>query len=437
MSLRKTPELTPELWDAARSNAQHSTGARSPAGKQHAKFNALKHGERSQPAHHYQVMRALGEDPEEFEARKLELRESFGAGDALYEKQIDDLARLYWRRERVERAETGLMRRALLAVEERQYQRQLEKEGVTFADPALLDSSMPWPDDPGLRLRQLHSYLQVVRTQVGQRLYNAQQGSELKPYYQENTGWRPARLLYLLEQFYESVRPRDDVDRLLDKSDREQGIVRELPSESEYQELVRLLEEEMGSVEKQCEAAEKRNEELEALERDACLAPAGEEWKMLLRREETLDRSIDRKIRILLSLRKEGEKKARAPAADPPAEGAPVEGGETEASSADLHLRSAVRPGRVTKAADRGEQVGATVLVGARPSHDSEAASSTAAGEGGSSGAASQGKIDERTGNVIENKEPAQNEVESRPAEITAEASRLHEVAGPEGVFRG
>ncbi len=44
MSLRKSPELTPALLAAARRNAQHSTGPRSPAAKQNVKLNALKHG---------------------------------------------------------------------------------------------------------------------------------------------------------------------------------------------------------------------------------------------------------------------------------------------------------------------------------------------------------------------------------------------------------
>jgi len=74
--------------------------------------------------------------------------------------------------------------------------------------------------------------------------------------------------------------------------------------ELRYNELVLLLEEEMASVEAEFEYEEKLSEERAAIERDACLAPAGEEWRMLLRREESLDRAIDRKIKLLLSLRK-------------------------------------------------------------------------------------------------------------------------------------
>ena len=55
-------------------------------------------------------MRALGEDPARFAALKRELATAYGPGDPLWIRQIDDLARFYWRRERLERMETGLMR---------------------------------------------------------------------------------------------------------------------------------------------------------------------------------------------------------------------------------------------------------------------------------------------------------------------------------------
>jgi len=77
------------------------------------------------------------------------------------------------------------------------------------------------------------------------------------------------------------------------------------PGEPEYQELLRLLEEEIASVREEFAYAEKANEERAAIEREACLAPEGETWSMMLRQEAALDRSIDRKVRILMRLRKE------------------------------------------------------------------------------------------------------------------------------------
>ena len=113
MSLRKSPQLTPALLAAARQNAQHSTGPRSPAAKQNIKLNAVKHGGRVSDENRCQAMLALGEDPQEFENLKQELMSALTPGDALWEKQIDDLTWLYWRRDRLERAQEGLKRRAL------------------------------------------------------------------------------------------------------------------------------------------------------------------------------------------------------------------------------------------------------------------------------------------------------------------------------------
>ncbi len=110
MSLRKSTCLTPQRLDAARRNSQHSTGPRSEAGKQRMKMNALQHGCDAAPENEAAVMRALGEDPERYAALQRELSTTYGPGDALWDRQLADLAKLYWRRNRIERMETGLMR---------------------------------------------------------------------------------------------------------------------------------------------------------------------------------------------------------------------------------------------------------------------------------------------------------------------------------------
>jgi hypothetical protein len=75
--------------------------------------------------------------------------------------------------------------------------------------------------------------------------------------------------------------------------------------EPQYQELLRLLDEEIAHVHEEFRYAERVNQEKATIERDAALAPVGETWRMMLGREAALDRSIDRKVRILLALRKE------------------------------------------------------------------------------------------------------------------------------------
>ena len=288
MPLRKSPQLTPELLAAKQANARKSTGPRTPAGKQNSKFNGVKHGAYAASENHYQVMRALGEDPQEFEFLKQQLMLSYGPTDPLWQHQVEDLAKLYWRRQRLERAQEGMMRRALLAAAECQRRRREEMAGVTFdaSQPDILELPLLESADPGVRLRKLLSYLVVIREQARQRSFGPRQCAVLENGYQGSVGWRQARLLKLLGLFSESEPTA-------------------LPGEPQYQELLGLLDQEIARVQEEFEYAEKVNEEKAALERDACLAPVGEDWRTLVRLEGALDRSIDRKVKILLALREQ------------------------------------------------------------------------------------------------------------------------------------
>jgi hypothetical protein len=119
MSLRKSPQLTPALLAAARKNAQHSTGPRNPAAKQNSKLNGLKHGAYVRDENRCQSRlcgMSLGQDPEQLQTLTEELMRGYGPGDALWGRQVEDLAWFYSRRDRLERAQEGLRRRALQAI---------------------------------------------------------------------------------------------------------------------------------------------------------------------------------------------------------------------------------------------------------------------------------------------------------------------------------
>jgi hypothetical protein len=316
MSLRKSPQLTPELLAAARHNAQHSTGPRSAAAKQNSKLNALKHGIYVSDENQRQAMAALGEDPEQFQSLTQELMSAFGPGDALWEKQIEDLAWLYCRRERLERAEAGLKRRALQAIDDWQHRRQQEMARVTFdaSQHEMLDVNLSESTDRGVTLRRMLSFLELVREEVKQRTFRPRQYALLESLYRGATGWRQALIFSLLHRFgdpmYLEAQQADEEEQ---QYLRKMGFGYEPPGEPERQELLRLLEEEIASVREEFAYAEKANEERAAIERDACLAPEGETWRMMLCQEAALDRSIDRKVRILLRLRKESTSLPVAP----------------------------------------------------------------------------------------------------------------------------
>ena len=182
MSLRKSTCLTPQRLDAARRNSQRSTGPRSEAGKERMKMNALKHGCDAAPENEAAVMRALGEDPERYAALQRELATTYGPGDAFWDHQVADLGKLYWRRNRIERMETGLMRRALQAVEERQRVRRDQIAAATFDASSSLatDPNLAVPTEPCARLRQLLSRLDGIREQLRQGRVTSDQRNTIK-----------------------------------------------------------------------------------------------------------------------------------------------------------------------------------------------------------------------------------------------------------------
>ena len=316
MSLRKSPKLTPSLLAAARRNAQRSTGPRSPAAKQNSKLNALKHGTYVTFENQRQAMRALGENVEQFQALTEELRSAFAPGDALQQRQVEDLAWLYWRRERLERVLSGLRRRALQEIEERQHRRRQEMAGVTFyaSQRELLDWNLPPSNHRGVRLRLTLSYLGVIREEAKQGVYRRRQEAVLESAYRGEVAWRPQLICALLHRFVKAAELPQEVanDPHYVEDLKALGEWREPPGEAERQELLGLLGEEMASVEEELAYEEKANEERMAIEREACLAPQGETWSVLVRQEGSLDRSIDRKVKILLQLRQEAARRATA-----------------------------------------------------------------------------------------------------------------------------
>ncbi len=324
MSLRKSTCLTPQRLTAARGNAQHSTGPRSEAGKERMKMNALQHGCDAAPENEAAVMRALGEDPERYAALQRELATSYGPGDALWDRQIADLGKLYWRRNRIERMETGLMRRALLAVEERRrgpprpdrrrHLRCLEfsrhRPQTARAHPAVRAPAPAISRWAAIReqlpARGCHPHAVSRNPEAfwGQSRAGGRRGSPPDVDVQQSgllAGRRTTRKA--AERCEGTIGRRGGCGGSLAGTaapaggrDRGGG----------------------GGVRGGDEVQEEKDE----IERDSCLAPAGETWEMLLRQEAALDRSIDRKVRIILTMRQEHARLGRggsrtAPAREP------------------------------------------------------------------------------------------------------------------------
>jgi hypothetical protein len=229
--------------------------------------------------------------------------------------------------------QTGVMRRALLGVEEWQHRRALDMANATFdaSHPEMLGTTVPESTDLGVRLRRTLSTLGVIRAlaartsvsevcgsssgsesslpwedrlardidlPVDSRQWTLEDSGASLPHQLETLsrgrmGWRMARICRLLRMFSEVSRAREP----------QPGATPEA-IEAGLQEVLRLLDEEIAALEPELEYAEKLNAEKASIERDACLAPEGETWRLMVRQESSLDRSIDRKVKMILGMRK-------------------------------------------------------------------------------------------------------------------------------------
>jgi hypothetical protein len=379
-------------------------------------MNALKHGCDAAPENEAAVMRALGEDPERYAALKRELATAYAPGDALWDRQIDDLARLYWRRDRIERMETGLMREALEGVEERRRGLARALAEVTF-EPSQCEAvalDLRKPTHPSVRLRMLISLWGVIREQVGRRVFTLAQQNQIESYDRRELGWRPRQIGHLLGLFMKWAYLHDQQDQTeLDKYVKE-SFGGEAGVEARYQELVRLLEEQTAAVEAAFADEMQAQEEKDAIARDSCLAPEDETANMVLRLEMAIDRAIDRKVRILLTMRKEHAQEAHTSRQKPsgrmrhPAgpSAIPPEDGSNDREAQELSKLVGLEGGEVApnetctdvggSSADAPTGRGATNVRSESPAEEN--ATETA-------------KSPEQSENVIENKGPAAEEV--------------------------
>ena len=106
MSLVKKPTLTPRRLAANRSNGRLSCGAVTAEGIERMRAANLRHGFYSQMQG--EALRALGEDPAEFEHLLESLMATWEPADHFQTRLVDRLARALWRMERGDRIQESM-----------------------------------------------------------------------------------------------------------------------------------------------------------------------------------------------------------------------------------------------------------------------------------------------------------------------------------------
>jgi len=289
MSLRKSPTLTPALVAGNRHNAPLSRGPSTAAGKENSQRNSRKHGLYARDGAEFgRSLQALGEKPAEFDQLYESLLAAYRPEDPLWARQVEDLARLYWRRARLDRIKNALLLRQRATDERERERREMEEDRDTHEtlDAAVGASGLWRLPDSVAKFRILISSLEMIQALVEMRQYDEAGKVRLRYLYGHYKPWRGANIVRAYESLSSPQGSNGDV------------------AEFTRQSLRKDLEAELAAARKQFAWCKAQHAEPAPAARDACLAPEGKPWPLILREERDLDLAIDRKVRILLDLRR-------------------------------------------------------------------------------------------------------------------------------------
>jgi hypothetical protein len=252
-------------------------------------------------------MRALGEDPEAFAQLHEELAEAYAPPDAIARGLVEDLAKLYWRQRRWERALDGLLR-----AERKQW--ELDQEARAHGQPSRAETisrdyfarhGMRWHSGPAAQVERLAELLSTVRQRVEERNFSEDLEWIFELLYGETPPHR-GQLIWFLWRYVQAA----------------QSSGKPVP-ETACEVLKRQVDEEIAALRESAELGERARQELASAERDARLMPHSPQWVWMIQQGNAFDRAIDRKIRLLLQYQKQ---KAGSQRRDPEARSQKTEG---------------------------------------------------------------------------------------------------------------
>ena len=274
--------LTPRQLESRRENARKSTGPRTAAGKRRVALNALKYGYYTGPNTMEQSMVQLGEDPREFHAFRLQLIASRQPADAVERMLVEDIVMLAWKKRRINRAQQGLQLRNLEMLELARHRQALEvgRETADISQDEVLKSGLRRAARSPARFGETLSHLEFLKALVARGDFSQDISAAITLLYGETATLRGAQIA----QSYIELG--------------EQGV------ESEEQRALAAslkiaIEEEIRDVMEEYVLFLQEHVHISPALRDSALAPFHPEWTAIVRHEYTLDRSIERKIRLL------------------------------------------------------------------------------------------------------------------------------------------
>ena len=294
--MKKTSsELTPKEIESRRENAQKSTGPRTEAGKRRAALNALKYGRYTGPHTLEQSMVLLGEDPLEFQAFRDSLIASRQPADAMERMLVEDIAMLAWKKRRLNRAQEGLQLRNLEMLELDRHRQALEvgRESADISQEEVLRSGLRRVQKSPAKFGEILSQLETLAALVARPDFSQEIDPAITMLYGETPTLRGAQIANSYRQL------------------REAGVETE-EQQALAASLKMAIEEETRDVMEEYALFLQEHVHVSPALRDSALAPVHPQWISVVRHEYTIDRLIERKLKLLTQIQRARKIQERA-----------------------------------------------------------------------------------------------------------------------------
>jgi hypothetical protein len=288
-------KLTPIQLESRRRNAKNSTGPRTDAGKRRSALNALKYGRYTSPHTLEQSMLLLGEDPHEFHAFRESLLASRQPADAMERMLVEDIAMLAWKKRRLNRAQEGLQLRNLEMLELDRHRRALEvgRETADISQEEVLKSGLRRAPRSPARFGEILSQLDTLSALVNRRDFSQEIDPVITMLYGETPTLRGAQIANSYRQL------------------REAGVETE-EQQALAASLKVAIEEETRDVMEEYALFLQEHVHVSPALRDSALAPVHPQWISVVRHEYTIDRLIERKLKLLTQIQRARKIQERA-----------------------------------------------------------------------------------------------------------------------------
>jgi hypothetical protein len=282
---------TPRLRAARQANSLKSTGPRTAPGKLRSSRNAMKFGLFSKLP--LASMKELGEDPADFERLYQSLRRAFGPRDGFEEMLIEDMAEIRWRRQRVMRAEAGI-----LAWQKRKFEidRQLNVEGYgkglsgVSNDMTAAEFGLAGQNPSPANFKEIIRILRMLSSGIKFEGFKEEDSHLLSLVYGKNAPFESRVLIKWFKTGCEEAKP--------ESGKRPEKL------EMTRRSFLDSLEKEIASFEKLRQLHSARDVEVTEPLSDSHLIPPQEDLDKILRCEGALERQFERKVQQLVAWRR-------------------------------------------------------------------------------------------------------------------------------------